>query len=158
MECSLIKRVITHFKKQTIQLMKPYACYPGTRARFQPFTIQAPHVQHGSFVPGKESRPAANIVRKEGAYEIHLAVPGFSKEQIRIEVIEGQLIVTATNNNQDGEKQTFLRQEFDASSFKRIFKLHKNANSSALKAAFDQGVLTIVIPDREPETLKIEIQ
>ncbi|HZV70423.1 MAG TPA: Hsp20/alpha crystallin family protein [Saprospiraceae bacterium] len=138
--------------------MKPYACYPGVRARFQPFNVHAPQVQHVPFTPGKESRPAANIVRKDGAYEIQLAVPGFSKEQIRIEVIEGQLNVTATNHNQDGEKPKFLRQEFDASSFKRVFKLHKNANSSALKAAFDQGVLTIVIPDREPETIKIEIQ
>ena len=138
--------------------MKPYACYPGSRAGFQPFRSHAPHFQPDAFVSGKELRPAANIVRKDGAYEIQLAVPGFSKEQIKIEINEGQLTVTATNINQDGEKPKFLRQEFDASSFKRVFKLHRNANSSALKASFDQGILTIIIPDREPETIKIEIQ
>ncbi|MBK9983340.1 MAG: hypothetical protein IPP15_13260 [Saprospiraceae bacterium] len=31
-----------------------------------------------------------------------------------------------------------------------MFRLHRNANSSALKASFDQGILTIIIPDKEP--------
>ena len=37
------------------------------------------------------------------------------------------------------------------------FNLHKNADTAQLKASFDQGILTITIPDREPETRKIEI-
>lgn len=140
--------------------MKPYACYPGARTRFQPMhsKYQAPSPFHVAFDPTKEARPAANIIRREGSYEIHLAVPGFSKEQIKIEVVEDQLIVTATNGNQESQNKKFIRQEFGAGSFRRVFRLHKNANTTALKASFDQGVLTMAIPDKEPETIKIDIQ
>ncbi len=140
--------------------MKPYACYPGARARFQPMqsNVRTPYNPFIPFTSGKETRPAANIVRNEGSYEIQLAVPGFAKDQIKIEVNEDQLIITATNPNQEEQKTKFIRQEFEALSFKRVFRLHRNANSSALKASFDQGVLTVTIPDKEPETIKIDIQ
>jgi HSP20 family protein len=51
----------------------------------------------------------------------------------------------------------FVRREFDFAGFKRTFRLHKNANTEAMQATFHQGLLTIVIPDREPESRKIEI-
>ena len=147
--------------------MKSYTCYPGTRTRFQPLrtTFVTPDV---SFTSGKEFKtksPSANIIRKEGSFEIHLAVPGLSKDKIRIEMIEDQLVVTAINADQNSTKgetasqqPRFLRHEFDYSGFKRTFRLQKNANATALTASFNQGILTIVIPDKEPETIKINIQ
>ncbi|MBK9983341.1 MAG: Hsp20/alpha crystallin family protein [Saprospiraceae bacterium] len=92
--------------------MKPYACYPGARTRFQPMhsNVRSPCNFNVPFTSGKETRPAANIVRNEGSFEIQLAVPGFAKDQIKIEVNEDQLIVTATNPNQDDQKLKFIRQ------------------------------------------------
>jgi len=144
--------------------MKPYACYPGIRTRFQPMRstfVTPPYSPNVSFVSAKEikaTRPAANIVRKEGSHEIQLAVPGLSKDKIRIEVIEDQLVVTATNDNLEFQQPKLIRQEFDYLEFKRNFRLPRNANTAALKASFDQGILTIVIPDKEPESIKIDIQ
>ena len=140
--------------------MKPYACYPGGRTRFQPMrsNFVTPKV---SFVPGtetKDTRPSANIVRKDGAYEIQLAVPGLSKEQIKLEVIEDHLIVSAIKEDATVAGPKFLRQDYDYTGFTRKFRLHRNANSAALKASFHQGILTIVIPDKEPESIKINIQ
>jgi len=147
--------------------MKSYTCYPGSRARFYPMRSAFIHPSFGFDVPfegAKESsisRPAANISRKEGAYEIQIAVPGMTKDKIKIEVIDEKLIVTAVNpENAETASGNFksIRQEFNYDGFKRIFKLHKNANSTALRASFNQGILTIVIPDKEAETIKIDIQ
>jgi HSP20 family protein len=101
--------------------------------------------------------PAANILRKEGAYVIELAVPGLAKEQIRIEMEQDQLIVSADKTESQNSGKV-VRQEFGLEGFKRTFRLHKNANTGAMTATFSQGILTIVIPDKEPETRKIEIQ
>jgi len=144
--------------------MKTYACYPGVRSRFQP--MGSAYVRHNPYYSSfnaateKANFPASNIVRKEGAYEIQLAVPGLSKDKIRIEVIEDQLVISAVAPTPDAttEKINFTRQEFDYSGIKRTFRLQKNANTSALTASFNEGILTIVIPDREPESKKIEIQ
>jgi HSP20 family protein len=141
--------------------MKPYAFNPIMRTGFQPATACVIRPYNAQRPVAKEfdqktTTPSANILRMENGFEIRLAVPGVPKNQIKIEVVENQLIVSATNPNQ-GEQPKFVRHEFDFNGFKRTFNLHKNADTAQLKASFDQGILTITIPDREPETRKIEI-
>ena len=93
----------------------------------------------------------------DNGYQLQLAIPGIPKNNIQIQVVEDQLVVSSTNPSQQKEGR-FVRREFDYSTFKRSFTLHKNADTENLKASFDNGLLTIVIPDKEPETRKIEIQ
>jgi HSP20 family protein len=92
------------------------------------------------------NRPAANIIREEAAFKIELAVPGLSKEQIKIELNDDQLIVTGPEASKE-EGPKYARKEFDFAGFKRTFRLNKNANTAAMTASFEQGLLTIVIPD-----------
>jgi len=139
--------------------MKSYACYPGMR--FQPRTARFvspryPHSYSTQQTDSMVSSPSANILRKESAYVIEMAVPGLGKEDIKIEVINNELVVSAVEATQES-KTNFVRHEFDYKKFKRTFRLHKNANADAMTASFNQGILTIVVPDREPETRKIEI-
>lgn len=144
--------------------MKSYACYPKGGMKFQPpvsgfvnpyfFTPFAREVARQSLVA---NRPAANIIREEAAYKIQLAVPGLSKEQIKIELNEDQLVITGPEASKE-EGPKYARKEFDFAGFKRTFRLHKNANTAAMTAAFEQGLLTIVIPDAAPETININIQ
>jgi len=139
--------------------MKSYACYPGTR--FQPNVARFnsprhPHF-HSQFQNGPvKANPSANILREDEAYVIQLAVPGLSKDEIRIEAKEGELVISAIEAANENNPK-FIRREFDYSGFSKTFRLHKNANTEALSASFNQGLLTIVIPDRAPESRKIEI-
>ncbi|HUR31470.1 MAG TPA: Hsp20/alpha crystallin family protein [Saprospiraceae bacterium] len=143
--------------------MKPYTARPILRTRFQnpmsaymthPCNYEWPVVKSRDL---KATNPATNIVRMEAGYQIQIAVPGIPKNQIQIQVVEDQLVVSATNPNQETEKR-FVRQEFDFSGFKRSFTLPKNADTENMKAGFENGILTITILDKEPETRKIEIQ
>ena len=143
--------------------MKPYAARPIMRTRFQtpvsslmtfPLSYDWPVMKTRDM---KATNPSANIVRMESGFQVQLAVPGIPKNQIQIQVVEDQLVVSATNPNQETGKH-FVRQEFDYNGFKRSFTLHKNADTDNMKAGFENGILTITIPDREPETRKIEIQ
>lgn len=143
--------------------MKSYACYPKAGMRFQapvsgfvnPFFTQ--YAKEASRQYPIANRPSANIVREEAAYKIQIAVPGLTKEQIKIELNEDQLVVSGPEANKESELK-FVRKEFDYAAFKRTFRLHKNANTAAMTASFDQGILTIVIPDVSPETININIQ
>jgi HSP20 family protein len=103
------------------------------------------------------NRPAANIIREEAAYKIQIAVPGLTKEQIKIELNEDQLVVSGMEANKNAQPK-FARKEFDYTGFKRTFRLHKNENTEAMTASFDQGILTIIIPDATPESININIQ
>ena len=139
--------------------MKSYACYPGMR--FQPRTARFVAPSNPLFYSTQPtnsmvSNPSANILRKESAFVIEMAVPGMGKEDIKIEVNNNELVVSAVEATQES-KTNFLRHEFDYKKFKRTFRLHRNADANSLSASFNQGILTIVVPDREPETRKIEI-
>ena len=143
--------------------MKSYACYPKSGMRFQAPVSELVNPFYTQFAREDvkqnpvANRPSANIIREDAAYKIEVAVPGLSKEQIKIELIEDQLVVSGPEANKDAE-QKFVRKEFDYTSFKRTFRLNKNANTDAMTASFDQGILTIVIPDASPETININIQ
>lgn len=143
--------------------MKSYACYPKTQSGYC-----APGVRffNPQFTPstvdnGKNtmapSRPGANILRTEGAYVIQLAIPGLSKDQVKIELHEDKLIITGPEALTTSEVK-FTRREFDYAGFKRVFRLHKNANTTAISASFENGILTITVPDAQPENIKINIQ
>jgi HSP20 family molecular chaperone IbpA len=142
--------------------MKSYACYPNGRTRFQapmggfvnPYFTQS--TNDATRRNPVANRPAANIIREESAFKIQLAVPGVSKDQIKIEFREGQLIISGTPT-EAADKPKFVREEFDYTGFKRTFRLHKNADTEATHASFDQGLLTIVIPDLAQVTTKINI-
>jgi HSP20 family protein len=142
--------------------MNRYACYPNARNKFQapvrgfvnPFFPQFTNETVKRYPVA--NRPAANIIREENAYKIQLAVPGLTKEQIKIELLEDQLIITGPTASAEA-KPKFIREEFDYSGFKRTFRLHPNADTTAMTAGFDQGLLTIVIPDKAPVTTKINI-
>ncbi len=143
--------------------MKSYACYPKSGMRFQapvagfanPLFTQ--YAKEAAKQYQAANRPSANIIREEAAYKIQIAVPGLTKEQIKIELNEDQLVVSGPEANKEAEPK-FARKEFDYTDFKRTFRLHKNANTNAMTASFDQGILTIVIPDASPETININIQ
>jgi len=143
--------------------MRPYSFYPATRARFIPATgrFSTPNFSATRHAGMKNhvisSMPAANILRKEGGFDIQLAIPGLSKDQVNIELNENQLTISAIPNDQENQT-TMIRKEFNYDTFKRSFRLHKDADINAISASFDQGLLTIHVPDLEKTITKINIQ
>ena len=141
--------------------MKPYACYPAARTRYytpfagfatNPYRTMAPET-----TVARSTQPGANIMKSETGFQIQLAIPGIPKDHVKVEILEDQLVITATNPNQES-KTNFVRYEFDYTNFKRSFRLPKNVDTVNLKATFNQGVLTIDLPLKQPETRNIEIQ
>ena len=143
--------------------MRPYSCYPPARSSFQPTARRfqnsgTPQFRNGGLRNNVvRSKPAANILRIDDGFNIQMAIPGISKEQVKIEVNENQITVSATPSDQEN-KPKMVRKEFSYEGFNRSFRLQKNANTNAISASFDQGLLTITVPDLEKTTTKINIQ
>ena len=125
------------------------------------------HRNIGDFVGGADfaqTHPAVNVIENEQAFKIELAVPGLSKEAFKVHVEKGQLTVSATQKAateaQNPTELRYTRREFNYLTFKRSFELPENVDASQIKAAYEQGVLTLTIPKVEPKNLTqiIEIQ
>lgn len=98
--------------------------------------------------------PLVNIRNLEKEFKVELAVPGYRKEELKVEVSDGILTVSS---EQKFEKETdqdgWKRREFSYSSFHRSFQLPENADAESVKATFTDGVLNLSINKKNPETV-----
>ena len=99
-----------------------------------------------------------DIYEKEGMYNVVLDVPGFNKEDIKIDVENGYLTVEATRskeNNEEGKR--YIKRERVYGSFKRQFYIGE-AQAEDIKAEFKDGTLKISVPKTEEKSSKKTIE
>lgn len=105
------------------------------------------------------STPAINATEYDNFLELQVAAPGLSKDVFELHV-ENDMLTIAANGTAKAvdEHAKIKRKEFDYARFKRTFKLSNEFNYQAIKASYEQGVLTIVIPKKEAtESSKIKV-
>ena len=98
--------------------------------------------------------PPVNISENLSTFVVHLAVPGFRKEDFSIEVDNDLLKVSGSNantieNSESENELRFTRREFGNSSFSRTFNLPETVNVEEIAASYEAGVLSISLPKKE---------
>lgn len=98
--------------------------------------------------------PPYNIVKyDEDSYEIQIAVSGFEKEEITVEIDQNQLIIKGESSSHDSNDGVqYLYRGLAARDFTRIFALaeHMEVGEGKIK----NGVLKIELKRVIPEALK----
>ena len=99
--------------------------------------------------------PLANIDENETNHLIEIAIPGLKKEDIKIELKENKLTISAdVKNDENTKKGKSIRKEFSYHSFKRSFNLPKLVDTEKIEAKHENGLLTVLIPKKEEEIKK----
>lgn len=113
----------------------------------------------------KREQPAANLIKKEHLFELQLAIPGYKKEELEIELRDDVLIVRGERNSSPTrmEKEgTFIIEEFDFDSFERSFRLSPDIAHEKIEATYDKGILHITfedVPEEEERAFqKVRVQ
>jgi len=97
--------------------------------------------------------PLVNIRNLDKEFKVELAVPGYSKENLKVEVSEGILTVSSEQRSEkENEQDGWKRREFSYNSFSRSFQLPENADPDSVKAHFTDGVLNLSINKKNPGT------
>ena len=94
-----------------------------------------------------------DIVEKDDKYQLSMEMPGIKKENIHMELKNGYLKIgaTTTENKEDKDSQgKVLRKERFSGSYSRSFYVGNNISQEDIKASFDNGELTILIPKNAP--------
>jgi molecular chaperone IbpA len=108
--------------------------------------FSAPHHQNGNY-------PPHNIVKyDETHYGIEIAVAGFSKDEITVEVDQDQLTVKGCKLNQTDSRFEYLHRGLAARDFEQQFTLAEYMEVHA--AEVKDGMLVIEIMRLVPEALK----
>lgn len=103
-----------------------------------------------------------NLQNTDIGYLIDVSAPGFTKDELKVEMEDSILTVTGEHSNKvEEEKKNYSRREFSKSSFTRSFRVPDNITGE-VNAKFENGVLSVSLPKKElpPKTdpKKIEIK
>ena len=93
-------------------------------------------------------------IRDDGdKYVMESELPGFEKEDIKLDINGSQLTIAAehsTNNDEKDEKGNYIRRERTFGTYKRSFDIG-DINTDAITAEYKNGILTIELPKKAPE-------
>jgi HSP20 family molecular chaperone IbpA len=81
-------------------------------------------------------------------YQLEVELPGFSKEEVKLHLKDGNLTIEAfkENSEEKAEEGKFLRRERFTGSCQRTFFVGKDLRHEDIKAKYDKGILTITFP------------
>ena len=102
----------------------------------------------------KDATPAVNIKEDDKSYHIEAVVPGFNKDEIKVEVHDGILYISGESKNEKESKdKNFTRKEFSYSSFNRSFVLPEGVKEDDIQANYKSGILNLEL---NKETTRIK--
>ena len=95
-----------------------------------------------------------DIKETEKGYELAISLPGVKKEDIKAEVKDGYLMITAAANSKTDEKDKtgkYIRRERYSGSMSRSFYVGEHVTAEQVHPKYENGVLTFEIPkNKEP--------
>ena len=93
-----------------------------------------------------------DITEKDGQYILEADLPGFKKEDISVDIDKDCLTITAEHKSEEKEENadSYIRRERYYGSYTRSFNV-KGTDTEAITAAYNDGVLTLTMPKKEPE-------
>lgn len=107
----------------------------------------------------KSFNPACDVEETDSHYLMSFDLPGISKDEVKIEVVENQLTIAGERKiERKEEKNSRHLTERYYGSFKRVFTLPSTIDATKVEASYKDGVLQIALPKTEaakPHQIKI---
>ena len=98
------------------------------------------------------SRMKTDIKEMENGDEVTMNLPGVKKEDVKAELKDGYLTISASSNSNKDEKDEegrYIRRERYSGSCSRSFYVGDAVTEADIKAKFENGTLTMMIPKKE---------
>lgn len=93
-----------------------------------------------------------DVKENNTGYELHIDLPGYKKEDVKAELKDGNLTITATSNVENDKKDEngrFIRRERFYGNCSRSFYVGEHVEQTDIKAKFEDGILKIFVPKKE---------
>ena len=99
-----------------------------------------------------------DIYEKDNCYVIEMDAPGFTKEDININVDNGYLTISSSKSEEkEDNSKNYIRRERRYGSYERQFYIG-DIDEANIKATFQNGILQINVPKKEEIATKRTIE
>ena len=95
-----------------------------------------------------------DVKELENGYELSVDLPGYTKDDLKLQLKDGYLHIRAEKNSEKETKDDegkFIRRERYTGSMSRSFYVGKNVTEADIKARFENGILLLDIPKAQPK-------
>ena len=108
----------------------------------------------GGFPYKSNGTMQTDVSETDKGYKVTMNLPGYQKEDIKGEVKDGYLTVTATTSKNNDEKDKdgkYIRKERYSGSCSRSFYVGDHVTENDVKAAYKDGALHLSFPKEAPK-------
>ena len=115
------------------------------------------------FSPSERLVPM-DVIEGELGYEMLIAIPGASKEDIKVDIKQGSLTFEAIRPKIENESVKYLYKGLSAFEFKRTFSdldTNLKVDTEKITSAYKDGLLTITLPKKKealPRVIPVEVK
>ena len=108
---------------------------------------------------GKHSKNLmkTDVKETETGYELDIDLPGFKKDEISAHLEDGYLTVSAAKGVDKDEKDNegrYIRRERYSGSMTRSFYVGNAVTEEDIKAKYEDGILSLIIPKKDPKAVE----
>jgi HSP20 family protein len=144
---ALMRQMTSEFDRWFGEPARPFFRWPSLRRRA---------------IAGVGWYPEIDVFESDNRLVTKIDLPGMKKEDVKVEVTDGQLAISGERKSEAEEKgEEFYRCEREYGSFYRSVPLPEGAKLEDVKAIFADGVLEVSVPlpaRPESKVRKVEIQ
>ena len=110
---------------------------------------------------------AKNVMRtdvkeSDTGYEMEIDLPGFSKDEVTVELNDGYLTISAAKgldkdeakSDEEAHKGNYIRRERYSGACQRSFYVGDKVTKDDIQAKYDKGVLSVFVPKKEVKKLE----
>ena len=98
-----------------------------------------------------------DVKETENAYEIDIDLPGFKKDEIKVQLKDGYLTLSAAKGLDKDAKDkegNYIRRERYAGSMSRSFYVGDGVKEEDIHAKYEDGILKLSLPKKAPKAVE----
>ena len=120
-----------------------------------PFEMMVPQSRNPLYGKHAKNLMKTDVRETENSFEVDMDLPGFKKDEIKAELNNGYLTVSAAKgldeDKEDKKTGKYIRRERYAGACQRSYYVGEDITQEDIKAKYENGILMLDIPKKAPE-------
>ena len=116
-----------------------------------------PDIDRALYGKSAKSMMKTDVKETERGYEVDVDLPGFQKDEIKMQLDNGYLTISAAkgvNKDEKDEKGNYIRRERYAGSMSRSYYVGTHVTEEDVHPRYENGILTFQIPKAEKKVVE----
>lgn len=98
-----------------------------------------------------------DVKETDNGYEVDIDLPGFKKDDVKVELHDGYLTISAAKNVNNDEKKEdgkYIRKERFSGNMSRSFYVGDDITQEDVYAKYEDGILKLTVPKKEAKKVE----